>query len=527
MPKTIEVTMRAADGGPFHDILRESLYASDPHFEPRRRASRLLPDGKVELEVGDEPYFLHARLDLPQYGNVWVMADNGGGGFTRGPVDFVRVALETYRREAARLFAASTLAPSATAAAHIEAAAEYEELSDSGVDHDYCALKALSHAIMAAEDALFETSAARLAATGGRPDMLVGCNAFACPGDDRLQRYFRGAFNFATIPFYHDQLAPTEGGALDFARRDELVDWCESVGIAPKGHPLWFANPAVVPAWMNGKSYAELSAFAARTARECAARYRGRMKAWDAINEAHDWANCLGFTQAQLRELTRICCDAVRQGDPDATSIINVCLPFAEYVSGHFIRMGPLPERPLSPLRYLRNAVEDGVDFDAVGIQLYFPARDLYSISRLLDEFAALGKNVHITEMGVPSRPFEHAANPTGATSSEAATVLEARAGRSSRYTDPAMADPMSQVGLTRGVWRMGWNEHSQADWLERFYTIAAARPEIGALSWWDFRDPGFMLTSPFLYDDEVPRAMLFRLKALERKLKIGRFAER
>lgn len=521
MEKAILVRLTAADGGVFPEHLLTSLYASDTHFEPDVRRLRVLPDGQVELMVSANPFWLHARVDLPQYGNVWVMADCGGEGFREGPIDFVRAAVETYRRESTRMYAESGVTPSVTAAAHIAAAEEFDHLADSGADAGYCRLKALSHAVMAAEDALFETSQARLAGLD-RSSLLLGCNLFQYPGKSRFEDYFLDSFNFATLPFYHGELAPTEGGPLDFGRRDRLVDWCLEHGITPKGHPLWFAHDHTNPAWMEGKSYAELSAFARRAAVECTTRYRGRIKVWDAINEAHDWANHFGFTQAELLDLAHVCCDAVREGDPDATSVINVCLPFAEYVAGNFIRMGPLPERPISPLSYLKRAIDDGVDFDAVGIQLYFPARDLLTISRLLDEFARLGKPVHITEMGVPSRPFEHAANPTGAASSEAAHALEARADHTMRYVDPQMADPKSQVGLTRGVWRMGWNEHTQADWLERFYTIAAARDEIKALTWWDFMDPGFMLTSPFLYDDQIPRSMLFRLQALERKIGAG-----
>ena len=78
--------------------------------------------------------------------------------------------------------------------------------------------------------------------------------------------------------------------------------------------------------------------------------------------------------------------------------------------------------------------------------------------------------------------------------------------------------DPKSQVGLTRGVWHAPWNEHIQADWVEQFYTIASARPEITALTWWDFQDPGFMQTAPFLFEDRAPREMYSRLKALKNR---------
>ena len=50
-------------------------------------------------------------------------------------------------------------------------------------------------------------------------------------------------------------------------------------------------------------------------------------------------------------------------------------------------------------------------------------------------------------------------------------------------------------------------------------YTIAAARPEIQALTWWDFIEPSFSGNGAFLYEDENPREMYFRLLALKQRI--------
>ena len=76
-----------------------------------------------------------------------------------------------------------------------------------------------------------------------------------------------------------------------------------------------------------------------------------------------------------------------------------------------------------------------------------------------------------------------------------------------------------SQLDMSEGTWHGGWNEHTQADWLEMFYTVAAARPEIQALTWWDFIEPSFSGNGAFLYEDENPREMYFRLLALKDRL--------
>jgi GH35 family endo-1,4-beta-xylanase len=125
--------------------------------------------------------------------------------------------------------------------------------------------------------------------------------------------------------------------------------------------------------------------------------------------------------------------------------------------------------------------MEAKVDFDVVGVQIYFPARDMFSISKLLDEYARFGKPVNITELGVRTSP-------------------------ATRPNEPQTTE-----------WHMPWCEKVQADWVEWFYTMCYARSEITAITWWDFKDPAFIPTSGFLREDETPRESFFRLKALER----------
>lgn len=491
MKKNVVVTIADRDGAPQPAYLLETLYASDLHFEPEVRESRLLSDGRVEIRIATSPFMLHARLNIPLYGNIWVMAHNADQGFTDTQIDFTREAVKTYLWEANKH--AEGLRLPASAAAHLDAAQEYDRLADEGVDTHYCRLMALSHAIFAAEAACYER-ARQIVAMRPRTDLLLGCNAFKYPGPSRFEDYFTEVFDFATIPFYYRELVPEEG-EFDYRRRDELVEWCEANAITPKGHPLWFGHEETNPQWMFGKSFGELSEFAHEAIAKTVTRYRGRVKVWDAINEPHDWANCFGFSQPELLQLADICTRTVRASDPEATSIINACLPFGEYVAGRFVCYGPVFDEPVSPMTFFRRSIEARIDFDVIGLQMYFPARDLVAISRLIDQYAGLGKPVHITEMGVPG----------GIARGESDNV--------------EAADDRSQIGLTKGVWHAPWNEHVQADWLEQFYTIAASKQSVTALTWWDFMDPGFMKTSPFLFEDQVPRELYFRLKALRPKL--------
>jgi hypothetical protein len=106
----------------------------------------------------------------------------------------------------------------------------------------------------------------------------------------------------------------------------------------------------------------------------------------------------------------------------------------------------------------------------------------------LFDEFAKFGVPLHITELGV----------------------------RSVKDERPDAAES-EQILRTHAEWHAPWNEDTQAEWLEWFYTLAYARPELEAITWWDFADPAFIATSGFLHEDNTPREMFYRLQALRR----------
>lgn len=487
--KWIHVRLDGPGGAAMPKPVLESVYASDLEFEPDERRQRLLPDGTVELGVTRFPYMIHAKMNLPLYGNIWVMADNEGSGYTGDFVDFVSEAIRTYVREAKERSKGIVL--SAEAQGHLDAAEGFAHLANRGASTPENRLYALSHAIYAAEAALFE-SARQKAYANPRSDLLTGCNFFkyTSPGA-RYAKLFAEAFDFATLPFYPGRTVP-EKGKYTYSYIDNALDFLESKNIKAKGHPLWFGHESVNPAWLFNQPYEELKQSAREIARHHVETYKGRIGVWDAMNEAHDWANCFKLDQSQLIDLTRTCCDTLRESDSNATAIVNICLPFAEYVAGRYVCYGSLPERIRSPLSYFRALLEADVQFDVVGIQLYFPARDMIAVDRMLSVFASLGKPVHITEMGV-----------NGGT----------------RNAGGSSGSNWSQLSMSEGTWHGGWNERTQADWMEQFYTLAAARPEIKALTWWDFIEPSFSGNGAFLYEDETPREIYYRLMALKKRL--------
>jgi GH35 family endo-1,4-beta-xylanase len=116
-----------------------------------------------------------------------------------------------------------------------------------------------------------------------------------------------------------------------------------------------------------------------------------------------------------------------------------------------------------TPLQYYKALEDARVSYEAVGLQLYDPLRDMLEIERLVERFFVLGKAVHITELGVP------AANPTA--------KAEDLGGGVDYFT-------------IANVWHgTAWTQQVQADWVEQFYTICYSKPQVQAITWWAFAD--------------------------------------
>jgi len=416
------------------------------------------------------------------------MADNLGEGYKGDFVDFVTEAIRTYVYHAKRFSEGIEL--SVKTKGHLEAALEFEHLANRGHDTPDNRLYALSHAIYAAEGALFESSMKK-AYANPRSDLKLGCNfSRYTSASSKYAKFFASAFDFATLPFYPGRTVP-EKDKYTYGYIDNALSFLLDKSITPKGHPLFFGHKEVNPKWMFSLSYPELRKEAEKIAYHHVSAYKGYVDIWDSMNEAHDWANCFELNQTQLVDLTKATTNALREANDKAVSIVNICLPFAEYVAGRYNCYGALPERLRSPLSYFKAILEAGVDFDVVGIQLYFPGRDMVAVSKMLDAFKVLGKPIHITEMGV-NGGFRQKGN---------------------------QGSSWSQLDMSEGTWHGGWNEHTQADWMEQFYTISAAREEIKALTWWDFIEPSFSGNGAFLYENENPREMYFRLLSLKNKI--------
>lgn len=503
MARTLRVRLIGIDGESMAEEALRSLYASDLHFEPLRRRSEIAPDGTVGIGVPARPAALYAWTAVPDFGELWVGADNSGEGYQAeaGLLDFIREAATSRLVEVRRFMREAEMAWSVDCLAHVAAAAEL--LSEAGDASDARAarlrLLSLSHGLWAGELAVVEHARARILTQAKREKFLFGNTVFGrFLGRERAEdmaRRFTEVFNLGIVPFYLKSLEPQEGRP-DYRQADESLAWCERAGITTKGHPLWWGHEAGIPAWLEGADWPTVQRQCRRVVHRSVERYRDRIRIWDAINEAHDWANGLALTQEQEVEITRVACDSVREKDPAALVTVNHCQVDGAYAADERPRgeswwRGPVYDKVLTPLSYLDRLVEAEVDFDVVGLQMYFPSnigRDMMTISKYLDEYARFGKPIHITELGLPSGERD--------------------------MPDELHGDELLRV---RGEWHQPWCERVQADWAEWFYTLCYARPDVEAVVWWGLSDPAFIPGGGWLRSDGTPKESYHRMRALLR----------
>jgi len=495
--ETFELTAFSTAGDPIsvHDLAAAMVVDLEgmPAFEHEAAA---VP-GKVTLPVPDEPFGLSMPLPVDGFGHVYVRADNGGLGYQPSEVGGrgLNFCLEAARSRLAAVAAAEQrfrgqgTESSAEYAARVAAAesllAEAEKLAGDPVACAGRAMRSLTESMHAGEMLVGEHARSTIAKSSPRESFLFGCATLAY---ERFRRPYAELFsrllNFATVPFYRAGVEREEG-SLDFDRVERVLDWALADGLEVKGHPLVFFDRSGVPKWMAGRSFDEAKALHRTYILEAVGRYKDRVPIWDVINEAHDWANDVHYTQDQLTEMTRLAAESTREADPSATTIVNSCCTWSEYVARGHNQGGRIGRPARTVLRYVRDAIASGIDFDVVGLQIYYPEQDMFEIDRQLDRFCALGKPVHVTELGVSSSP-----DPM-------------------KYYDE-MRKPCPRYWHTRP-----WSEAEQADWIEAFYTLCYAKPGVEAVTWWDFTEPSFIPHAGLTTEDLRPKESYHRLQRL------------
>lgn len=432
-------------------------------------------NGYATVVLPDKPVQVCALIKIPGFGEVTIYADGKGKGYSKpGDIDFVEEAAAT------RLMRVREALKRAEHEGIRMPNEFYRKLADAEKAPPY---KSLAVTLAAGEELTLAVAKHRIEKMGvHRKGFYFGCNSFGHPARGyEYDKRFKEVFNFGIAHLYLSHYAPTET-VRNFDRTDLEVNWLSSMGMVIKLCPPFYLAASVTPEWLKNKPYSHTRRAAYNLVKQVCARYAGKVQFCEIVNEAHDYSNSLRLKPEELTNLAKVCSKAAREGDPNVQRIINCCHLWGEYAAKP-PKTGP-PKR--SPYAYLRDCIRYGVDFEIIGLQMYYPEYDLFEIDRLLDRYAKLGKPIHITEMGCSSSPG---------------------------------IDPNGQRKRASAGWHGDWTEEMQAEWVEAIYTICYSKPYIKAICWWDLADAvSFWPYGGLLRGDCSPKPAYIRLKGLLEK---------
>lgn len=497
--QTVEWIVLTQSGEPVDALDLASAMVIDLEYLPRFAHKPHIAPGRVTLPVADEPFAVCLPAPVEEFGNVYLYADNAGMGYTpadlgAGPMNFAFEAavsrMAAVLRAEQRYHRTGTIFSASYRRRMNRARALIEDARLVRPDHVLCAraaMRSLAESLHAGEQLVLENARLVLAKAPPRRNFLFGCNGFGYQrlGEAYAER-FRDIFNYVTLPFYRRNVEHVEG-VRSYAHAEGILKWAERDGLTTKGHPLLWQNHAGFPDWLRGRNFDQVRTAHRDYIRDTVARFKDRIRIWDVINEGHDWANDPRHTLDQMVELTRMACDTTREADPSAVRVVNSCCTWSEYAPRQECSAGDLGRFGRPVLHYLRDILAAGVDFEVVGIQMYYPYRDLFEIDRHLEQFCELGKPVHITELGVSS--------------------------------DVCWRNrPKEDIRMPIRRWHgKPWSEGEQADWIEGYYTIAYSKPAIHGISWWDFSEPAWYPHGALCHEDLSPKEGYRRLRRLIR----------
>jgi endo-1,4-beta-xylanase len=182
-------------------------------------------------------------------------------------------------------------------------------------------------------------------------------------------------------------------GVPDYARGDAIVAHAQSQGMQVKGHALiWHQS---LPDWVEALPADELRLAFESHIRSVAGHYRGRVRAWDVVNEAVGDDGALRDSVFRQKLGDGYIADAfriAREADPGAMLFYNDY--GGEGISTKSNRIYEL----------LRNLRSQGVPIDGVGLQMHVSAGNRPSdanIAANMRRLAELGLQIDISEMDV------------------------------------------------------------------------------------------------------------------------------
>lgn len=261
-----------------------------------------------------------------------------------------------------------------------------------------------------------------------RLDRLFRFNQHETDTGFYFKQRFKEVFNAANALCYWTERPRNDGPKTeDVQGRQNLegfaycADWAAAQGLTVKGHPLFWSIPKCIPEWVKRYDAATQMKFAETRIRNIVARFRGKVRMWDAVNEPLWEAAPQNLPNRHWPHLEPIpvIADYIepvlrwgREEDPDAAYLINDYGMSQDPAGGpRTAQDGTKVTAAFQRKRYIalmRELGERGSPPDAMGLQCHvggwMTARDQVAF---YDEMAGADLPIHITEFWASTKTLE------------------------------------------------------------------------------------------------------------------------
>jgi hypothetical protein len=367
------------------------VYAADSNEDPFQSSIKVTQDGvTVPSDFGNKKFSINGRWFVEGFGYIMLGADNGGEyyspdnfpahrilnyEFAKSRVIRNRNVKARYEKEGTQ-FSDEVNYLSNLSEELFEDATKYLTNPEASVKYSDRALK---YALIGGEKTELERARSEIARLNRLDEVFFGCETrqYIWAKSEDMTKQFEALFNFATITHYvwdtwYELFEPGEG-VYNWGVKDNIVNWLSKKNITIQGRPLFWFHPIVTPDWLKDKNFDELKKYVEKHTHNLITHYGDKVLQWEVVNEYHDWANIHNHTPEQITEITKLACDKAKEVNPKVVRIINNCCPWAEYAAtGRMARMDAT--RPLrSPGKFIQDLHDAGVEYDVLGIQIYFP----------------------------------------------------------------------------------------------------------------------------------------------------------
>jgi len=278
------------------------------------------------------------------------------------------------------------------------------------------------------------------------------------PFNTNITNLFKNAgANYRIVQLYWANTEPQPGNYTLYTGKNGVSDLHE-LGFKLGAEGLVTLEPGKNSETLSSLNFEELNKKIYDHVNKIVSTYSNKINFWIVSHEASYEYHALGFTRDQNIEFIKTAIRAVKDVDPNAKILI-----YSGYPDGHFVGtsyQGNDDSYTVEPYSFYQTLNEEKVDYDYPAIAFNYgscdenvnsgkPAMNLFTVSKILDWYSSLGKQIQITEFKFSSVP--------------------------------------SNCNI--GYWHRLTDEQLQAEWLEKFYTIAFSKPFVDGVVYWGVKD--------------------------------------